>query len=221
MEYKKRIIILGTGGSSLDIFDIINDINFTKSYLYDFVGFLDDDKSKWGKEIFGYKILGNLEMSSFFPNCFFVNGIGNSSNFWKKENIISRTKIPLERFETIIHPTASISKTATIGKGSVIFQNVTININVKIGNHVIILPNTIISHDCIIDDYTCISSGVCVSGNVHIGKSSYLGANSSIIENITIGDYSLIGMGSVILNSISENSVFVGNPAKFLRHTKN
>lgn len=77
-----------------------------------------------------------------------------------------------------------------------------------------------ISHDDIIGDYTCIAWGVCISGGLEIGKSCYLGANCAIKENIRIGEYSLIGMGSVVLNNVPENSVIVGNPAKFSKKTK-
>lgn len=217
----KKIIILGTGGNSIDILDTINEINDLKgNCIYECIGFLDDNTSLSGAEIHGVRVLGTLDSALDYSEAFFVNGIGNPTNFWNKEKIISKTKLSLEKFETIIHPTASVSKMADVGKGTVIFQNVSVTANVKIGNQVIILPNSVISHDCIIGDYTCITGGVVISSWVTIGKSCYLGTNSSIIGNITIEDYSLIGMGSVVLNDIKENSVVVGNPAKFLRSTK-
>ncbi len=220
MKETKKIIILGTAGNSVDILDTINDINLVEK-IYECLGFLDDNKDNLGKEVLGVKVLGSLSSANNFDKrVYFVNGIGSPSNFLKKEEIIRKTGIPLERFETIIHPTASISRTSKIGKGVVIFQNVTLTSNVLIGNHVIILPNTIISHDDIIGDYTCITGGVCISGNVKIGKLCYLGTNSTIIGNTNVGDCCLIGMGSVILKDVPDNSVFVGNPGKFLKHIR-
>ncbi len=213
----KKIIICGTGGTSRDILDTINDINSLSS-LYECIGFLDDNPSNWGKEVCGIKVLGPLNIANRFTDSYFVNGIGNPSNFWKKESIIWKTNLPLERFETIVHPTASVSKMAQLGAGTVVLQNVTVSSNAKVGNHVVILPNTVISHDDIIGDYTCIAGGVCISGNVEVGKACYLGSNSTIKENIRIGDYSLIGMGSVVIKDVPPNSVFVGNPARFLRN---
>ncbi|MHA2244553.1 MAG: acetyltransferase [Candidatus Hodarchaeales archaeon] len=220
LESTKKIIIIGTGGNCVDILDIIKDINKAlKVPKYKCIGFLDDNESMWNKLIFGIKVLGSLDSASQYKDSYFVNGIGSPQNFWKKQKIISTTNISEKRFETIIHPSASVSTTAEIGKGTVIFQNVTINSNVKVGENVIILPNTVISHNDKIGDYTCIASGVCVSGNVSIGQSCYLGTNSAIIGKVNIGNYSLIGMGSVVLNDVSENSIFIGNPAKFIRHT--
>ena len=218
----KKIVILGTGGNCIDILDTINEINrFEEKPKYECVGFLDDNKEVWGKSFFDTKVLGPLDYASNLPKSYyFINGIGSPSNFWKKEEIINKTKILLSRFETIIHPTASVSKMAKIGKGNVILQNVTISSNVMLGDHIIILPNSVISHDDIIGDYTSLAGGVCISGNVRIGKFCYLGSNCSIIDGIIISDYCLIGMGSVVISNIERNSVVAGCPAKFLRDTK-
>lgn len=216
----KKIIILGTGGNCIDILDSINEINLiAPTPVYNCIGFLDDTPENQGKEFYGVKVIGKLTDATNFTDAFFVNGIGSPLNFWKKEVIINKTSIPLKRFETIIHPSAVVSKMATIGFGTVVLQGVVIASNVKIGNHVIILPNAILSHDDAIGDYTCITGGVCISGGVIIGRSCYLGTNSSIIGNISIGDNSMIGMGSVVLNNVDANSVMIGNPAKLLRHT--
>lgn len=221
MSEVKKIIILGTGGNSIDILDTVNDLNkLASTQLFERIGFLDDNKDHLNKNIHGIKVFGSLGDAKNFHDAYFINGIGNERNYLQKEAIIGKTNIPLDRFITIIHPTASISRLSSLGLGVVVFQNVTITSNVKIGNHAIILPNSIVSHDAVIGDYATVAGGVCISGGVIIGKSCYLGTNSSIIGGITIGDNSLIGMGSVVLESVPANSVFVGNPAKFLRSAK-
>ncbi len=208
----KNIIILGTGGNSIDILDAINEINLI-SKKYNCIGFLDDDISKKGSNIFGVEVLGSINDSNKFSDTYFINGIGNSRNFISKQNVIKRSLVEPSRFETIIHPSSSVSSFSKIGKGSVIFQNVTVCSNVDIGNHVAVLPNSIISHDVKIKDYSTIAGGVCISGNSVIGESSYIGTNSSIRENLSIGNKCLIGMSSNILSNVDDNTVCFGNPA--------
>ena len=216
----KKLIILGTGGNCIDILDTVNEINeHSGQTIYECIGFLDDNQDCWGKVHYGIKVLGPLNSASNYTDCLLVNGIGSPFNFWKKKDIISSTRAPLEQFATIVHPSASVSKMAELGHGTVVLQNVTIASNVNIGNHVIILPNTVISHDDSIGDYTVVTGGVSISGGVTIGNSCYLGTNSAIIGNVVVGDYCLVGMGSVVINRIEENSVVIGNPAKFLRKT--
>ncbi len=211
MKLKEKIIILGTGGTSKDILDLILELG------HQCIGFLDDDKSLSGKSINGIEILGSLSEALNYKDAYFINGIGSPSNFLQKEKIIISTNIPKERFVTLIHPSASVSKTAALGIGSAILQNVVISSNAKIGNHVVVLPNSVISHDNVIGDYTCIASGVCISGAVTVGKLCYLGSGSLLKEGIQMADESLIGMGSVVLENIEQGSVYAGNPARFLR----
>lgn len=217
----QKILILGTGGNSVDILDTLNDLNDARGErAYECVGFLDDDAQQCGREILGARVLGGLDRAAQYADAFFVNGIAGVNSFWKKREIIARTRMPRERFETIIHPTASVSRTARIGRGVVIFQNVTITSNVVIGDHVMVLPNTILSHDDVIGEYTSIAGGASISGNVRVGSSCYIGAHVSIKEGVTIADGSLIGMGSVVLRDVAENCVVVGNPARVLRNVK-
>ncbi len=217
----KKIVILGTGGNCIDILDTLLDINDVRGEMvYQCLGFLDDNPAKRHLSFHGAGVLGPLQKMNELKDCFFVFGIGSVSNFWKRKDILLGTGVADERFETVVHPTASISRFATVGTGTVVFQNVTITSNAKIGRHVCILPNSVISHDDVIGDFTCIAGGVCVSGNVDIGQGCYLGTNSTIKDGVNIGDNCLVGMGSVVLKDIPENNVVVGNPAFFLRNTR-
>lgn len=45
-----------------------------------------------------------------------------------------------------------------------------------------------------------------------------IGTGSTIMGGITIGENSLVGAGSVVLCDIPKNSVYAGNPAKFIRN---
>jgi len=217
----KKIVILGTGGNCTDVLDTLLDINHKRGEpFYECIGFLDDNPAKWDHSFHGVKVLGALQMAREFDDCFFVFGVGSVSNFWRRGEILSKAGIEQDRFETIIHPTASVSRFASVGSGTIIFQNATITSNAKIGRHVYILPNSVISHDVEIGDFTCIAGNVCLSGNVHVGRNCYLGASSTIRDGITIGDECLIGMGSVVLKDVPGNTVMVGNPSRFLRPTR-
>lgn len=51
-----------------------------------------------------------------------------------------------------------------------------------------------------------------------IGDNVYIAANATVIGAITIGDNSIIGAGSVVTKDVPANSVYIGNPAHFLRN---
>ncbi len=53
-----------------------------------------------------------------------------------------------------------------------------------------------------------------------IGKNVWIGTGAVILPGVTIGDYSIVGAGSVVTKSIPSMQVFVGNPAKFLKNVQ-
>ena len=50
-----------------------------------------------------------------------------------------------------------------------------------------------------------------------VGRGVHVGSNATIREKVTIGDFSLIGSGAVVLNNVLENTKVVGNPARELK----
>lgn len=54
---------------------------------------------------------------------------------------------------------------------------------------------------------------------IHIGKNCFVGARSFILPGTTIGDNCIIGAGSVVSGTIPSNSIYAGNPARFVACT--
>ena len=52
---------------------------------------------------------------------------------------------------------------------------------------------------------------------IHIGKNCWIGAGSLILPGVTIGDYTVIGAGSVVTKDIPSSVVAVGNPCRVMR----
>jgi acetyltransferase-like isoleucine patch superfamily enzyme len=53
-------------------------------------------------------------------------------------------------------------------------------------------------------------------GPIIIKDNCMIGINSIIMPNVTIGSNSIVGAGSVVTKDVPPNSVFAGNPAKFI-----
>ena len=53
-------------------------------------------------------------------------------------------------------------------------------------------------------------------GRVTIGDNVYIGLNSTVLCNNKIGNNVIIGAGSIVTTDIPDNSVYAGNPAKYI-----
>lgn len=53
-------------------------------------------------------------------------------------------------------------------------------------------------------------------GIVRIGNNVFVGADSIVLCNTRIGDNVIIGAGSVVTHDVPSNSVYAGNPAKYI-----
>ncbi len=210
----KPLVILGAVGNCLDIFDAVLAANAAGvSKTHDIQGFLDDDARR-GSTVRGLPVLGGLSMVREMPGAVFVNGIGSPRSYRDKRDLIGRLGLDLERFTTVIHPSAVVSPSATVGQGTVVLANCTICADVRIGNQVMILPNCVLGHDTSVGDYSILAAGVAVSGSVTIGRSCYLGAGASVRDGVSLGDETLLGMGAVLVGDASTGSVMAGNPAR-------
>lgn len=53
-----------------------------------------------------------------------------------------------------------------------------------------------------------------------VKKGASIGSGSTILANITIGENSIIGAGSVVTKDVPPNLIVAGNPAKVIRRVK-
>jgi acetyltransferase-like isoleucine patch superfamily enzyme len=53
--------------------------------------------------------------------------------------------------------------------------------------------------------------------NIFIEKNVSIGSGSVILGGVRIGENSIIGAGSVVTRNVKKNSIYFGNPAKFIR----
>lgn len=71
---------------------------------------------------------------------------------------------------------------------------------------------TVMAHDA----STKKTLGCTKIGQVHIGNHVFIGANTTILPGVTIGDYAVIGAGSVVTHDVPARTVIAGVPAKVI-----
>ena len=216
----KDLIILGAGENGIMVAYIIVHRNSENS-RYNIIGFLDDDENKIGTKIAGIPVMGKMNTWKEYKNAVFTSPLVSSpkKNHLKKA-IVERLGIESNNFINIIPPTINYFGFTSVGKGNLLLTGSQFQPNVNIGSHIYVSNNSVICSNAIIEDYVNISNSVSIMGGVHINHGAYLGANSSIIGYTSVGKWSIIGMGSVVVKAVEDYEIVAGNPAKVIGENK-
>ena len=122
-----------------------------------------------------------------------------------------------------------VSSGATIGERCVLGQNVFIGAGVEIGdggkiqNNVSVYAGVTIAADVFLGP-SCVFTNV-LTPRAHVerkdqyaptpvGRGVTVGANATIVCGHSLGEYALIGAGSVVTKDVPAHAVMVGNPAR-------
>ncbi len=217
----KKLIIIGGYGNGTVVASTVEDINSVKKE-WEILGFLNDNETE---PINGYPILGKINKEVIEKYLldddvhFFYTLISVKLNY-KFLYKLNDLEIPIERFATIIHPTAVVSKTAKIGYGVCIQPFVSVGPNTNIGNFIHIFAQSLIGHGATLDDYSYVANNACIGADVHLKEGAYLGTNATTLEYVTLGKWSITGIGTVVLKNVEDYAKVVGSPAKVIGTTK-
>lgn len=133
--------------------------------------------------------------------------IGKDTNIWQFCVILKDAKIGNNcniNAGVLIENNVYIGDNVTIKSGVQIWDGITLEDNVFIG------PNVTFTNDFLPRSKQYPKEFL----KTTIQKSASIGANSTIIGGITIGEYAMIGAGSIITKDIGVQELWYGNPAR-------
>ena len=134
--------------------------------------------------------------------------IGNGSEIWHFAHI---------------RESAVIGKNCNIGKSVYIDTGVKIGDNVKIQNFVSIYKGVEIEDDVFVGPSVVFTNDMYPRAFIWeekqvvptiVKKGSSIGSNATIICGVTVGEYSMIGAGSVVTRDVPPFGLVFGNPAR-------
>jgi acetyltransferase-like isoleucine patch superfamily enzyme len=122
---------------------------------------------------------------------------------------------------------AHIRSGAIIGSDCNIGANVFVDVGVQIGdrvkiqNNVSVYEGVVLSDDCFVgpaavftNDLNPRASGDWQITPTLVGVGASIGANATIVCGNDLGDYCLVGAGSVVTRRVADHQLVMGNPAR-------
>ena len=136
--------------------------------------------------------------------------IGENTNIWQFCVVFPKAKIGSNCnicAQVLIENEVVIGNNVTIKSGVQVWDGITIEDDVFIG------PNATFTNDL----FPRSKNPDWKLAKTTIKKGASIGANATILAGVTIGENAMIGAGSVVTKDVPANSVWYGNPARFVR----
>lgn len=204
----KDLVVIGSGG--LNIVRLIEDINSVKK-TYNFIGFLESDETKIGKEVLGYPIIGNDDLLlDKLSHCCVVNNVMHTTRTHEKVTNKLINDYHISEFVNLIHPDVDM-RGVTLGCGNILYRDNKIDPYVNIGDFNLLYGATI-GHETRIGNFNLLAT--CFIGSrAVIGSFNLIGNSATISNSIKLGDDNEIGVGSVVMKHYKNGNHLLGNPA--------
>lgn len=136
--------------------------------------------------------------------------IGTGTSIW--QNCIIQDDVVIGE-NCNIGANVFIEKGVRIGNGVKIKNNIAIYSGVEIADDVFLGPNCVFTN--VINPRAFISRKHEFK-KTRVGKGATIGANATIICGHNIGEYAMVGAGTVVAHDVPDYNLVVGNPDKLL-----
>jgi sugar O-acyltransferase (sialic acid O-acetyltransferase NeuD family) len=210
---QKKIVILGGRGDGELIAWALNDIKGIEGY-----GWLNDHE-KLGSQIAGLPVLGRIKRNEIETltsdaRIFFITALQKVKEAKVRLRKIRSVNIPPGRYVSIVHPSAYVAPNVEIGYDTFVGFHVCIMANTRIGNHCSFRSSAHVGHDWVIDDGCFVGPNASLLGRGKLGEGVHISSNVSVKEGVKIGEYAIVGMGSVVTKDVPAYTIVMGAPAR-------
>jgi len=202
MKKPGKIVILGSGGHALAVWDACVSAGFTPT------GFID--LAHGSSRVEGLPVVSNLSEIDL-SEVDVALGIGH--NFARAQATIDLLdKNPEVRMPIIVHKTAWVSPSATLDAGTVVMAQASVGPFATTGRGALLNTAASLDHESQLGDFASLGPGSHTGGQVIVGARTMIGLNAGILQGISIGSDTVIGGQSLVRTDIPAGTVAFGVP---------
>lgn len=176
-----------------------------------------DDNTPIGTEMCGGAVTGRFDrLPELFRQGYryaFVSA-GSIGNYDVKRRLYEQALALGFTLVNIIDPTAAVARNAVLGKNVFIGKNAVVNSYAVIEDMACINTGAIVEHNGVVEQFATVAPGCTFCGAVHVCRGAHVGAGSTVLQEVTIGEHALVGVGSVVTRDIPAGMKAYGVPCR-------
>ena len=214
---KPPLLIVGGHGSGEIAMSVFEAANETREQ-WQIVGFLSDVCPP-GEHLGKHPVLGGTdEVEDFAARGYLIHYTLhlNAKKKWERVARLRSLRIPPEAHASAVHPRAHLEPSTEIGRGVVVCAQAATSFGVRLGGFIHMYTNCFVGHDTAVADYATLAAHSVLGARVRAEEGCHVGLNSTIRVDVILGEYSIVGMGAVVLQDVAPFEIVGGNPARVL-----
>jgi acetyltransferase EpsM len=180
------------------------------------LGFLNDVEER-DTRIGGYPCLGPFRSwEQLQPDAQFIAPLHKAGAMPHRSNIIRSLGIDHPRWSNVVDPGAVVANDVIHGVGVFVQAGACVMPGSRIGSHVAIRGGAQVSHDCVVEDFAFVGLNASLCGYSRICEGAHISPGAVIRDGITVGCFSVAGLGAVVTKDVPDRVIVAGNPARIV-----
>ncbi len=161
--------------------------------------------SKWGLPVVPYDVL----LRDYPPrDCDIFFALGYAKRNRLRKSKFNDAEANGYEFATYVSSRATVL-TEEIGRNCFILEDNTLQPFTSVGDNTTLWSGNHVGHHSSIGNHVFVSSHVVISGHCRVEDSCFLGVNATLRDGIAIGENSVIGAGSIVMQNVAREAVLV------------
>ena len=216
---QRAFVIFGASSFLGDLFDIIHAVGGRVSRLYQNVPEVRRERvvplsGRMARLGYGVEVFDSLDSFQRQEGEEYVLGCTTVLKYALVGTLRDRYGL---HFSSLIHPSAQIGSGVDLGEGVVLNTGVILAPHACISDFAVVNRGVTVGHDTRIGEHTRIMPSSAIGGSGPIGGYCSVGIHATILEELNVGDWSVVGAGSVVTRDIPSGVIAYGTPAKVVR----